>query len=38
MIKKKVIEKERMINGFEYFKSKVIKKITAYIKMSLEIA
>jgi len=38
MMKKKVIEKERMINAFSYFKNIPIKTIEIDIKKALEIA
>jgi predicted nucleic acid-binding protein len=38
MMKKKVIEKERMIDAFEYFKKIPIKSIEIDIKKALEIA
>jgi predicted nucleic acid-binding protein len=38
MVKKKVIEKERMINAFEYFEKIPIKIIEIDIKRALEIA
>jgi predicted nucleic acid-binding protein len=38
MVKKKIIEKERMINAFEYFERIPIKRIEIDIKRALEIA
>jgi predicted nucleic acid-binding protein len=38
MMKKKIIEKERMIGAFEYFKRIPIKKMPIDIKKALEIA
>ena len=38
MMKKKVIEKERMINAFNYFKQIPIKNIEVDVKKALEIA
>jgi predicted nucleic acid-binding protein len=38
MVKKKVIEKERMINAFEYFERIPIKRIEIDMKRALEIA
>jgi predicted nucleic acid-binding protein len=38
MVKKKIIEKERMINAFEYFERIPIKRIEINIKRALEIA